>query len=100
MTESNTINIYSWMVNNLDLSQTELIVYAIIYGATNDGLKVFTGSFEYLARLSKDNEKRVIRAIKYLTREKYIEKKCISVHGKPVEGYIHNPSHKKFPFFF
>lgn len=45
----NYITIQGWMINELHLSGTELMVYAIIYGFSQDDGSVFSGSRQYLA---------------------------------------------------
>ena len=47
---NNYITIQGWMINELDLSGNDLIVYAIIYGFTQDEESIFKGSREYLAK--------------------------------------------------
>ena len=39
----NFILIQGWMINNLKLSGNDLLVYAIIYGFTQDGEQWFEG---------------------------------------------------------
>ena len=45
----NYIVIQGWMISDLKLKGNDLLVYAIIYGFTQDGVHKFTGSLQYLA---------------------------------------------------
>ena len=47
--ENTYLVIQSWMVTDLQLSGNDLMVYAIIYGFSQDGESRFTGSLQYLA---------------------------------------------------
>ena len=49
MKDTNFISIQGWMRTELNLSGNELLVYAIIYGFSQDGESKFTGSRQYLA---------------------------------------------------
>ena len=50
MKDENYINIQGWMINKLKLKGNELIVYAIIYGFTQDGESEYHGSQRYIAK--------------------------------------------------
>ena len=47
--DDNYINIQGWMISRLGLSGASLIIYAIIYGFSQDGESTFQGSRQYLA---------------------------------------------------
>lgn len=47
--DENYFQVSGWMLNRLQLKGTELCVYAIIYGFTQDGDNWFDGSRQYLA---------------------------------------------------
>lgn len=49
ISDGNYITIQSWMRTDLKLSGNELIVYAIIYGFSQNKQGEFTGSVQYLA---------------------------------------------------
>ena len=46
--EKNYINILSWMVLDLGLKGNELIVYAIIFGFSQDGDSWYKGGLNYI----------------------------------------------------
>ena len=47
---SNYITVQGWMVNDLHLKGTELLVYATIFGFSQTEGQRYTGSLQYLAR--------------------------------------------------
>ena len=49
MKENTYITIQSWMRTELNLSGTELLVYAVVYGFSQDGQSHYTGSRQYIA---------------------------------------------------
>jgi predicted transcriptional regulator len=49
MGTNNYIVILDWMVSELGLRGNELLVYALIYGFSQDGESEFTGSMQYVA---------------------------------------------------
>lgn len=49
MKETAYITIQSWMRTELQLSGTELLVYAVIYGFSQDGSSRYSGSRQYIA---------------------------------------------------
>lgn len=49
MKNENYITIQGWMVNELHLSGNELLVYALVYGFSQDGESEFNGSLSYVA---------------------------------------------------
>ena len=49
MKNENYINIQGWMIKELKLKSNELILYAIIYGFSQDGQSEYYGSVRYIA---------------------------------------------------
>ena len=45
----NYILIAGWMITDLHLKGNELIVFAIIYGFSQDGVGTFNGSLQYIS---------------------------------------------------
>lgn len=79
--EENFINIYGWMVTRLGLKGNELLVYAIIYGFSQDDETRFTGSLQYLADWTNSTKQSCIKCLKSLAEKGYITK-----HEKIVNG--------------
>lgn len=68
------INIQSFMVTDLGLKGNELLVYALIYGFSQDGKSRFTGSLNYLAYWCGSTKRNVIYVLKKLVEKGYIER--------------------------
>lgn len=65
--------IYAFMLEELHLRGSELLIYAILYAFNNIG-SVFYGSQEYLSRLSGLSQSTVTRVLKNLVNKGYITK--------------------------
>lgn len=70
----NYINIQGWMVTDLGLKGNELLIYAIIYGFTQDGEHKFKGSLNYLASWTNSTKQGIIKALKKLIEKNLIVK--------------------------
>nr|DAL14795.1 MAG TPA_asm: helix-turn-helix domain protein [Caudoviricetes sp.] len=79
--DENFISIQGWMVNRLNLKGNELIAYAVIYGFSQDGESMYTGSRRYLADWCGCSVKTVGNALASL-----VAKGLISKHDKTVNG--------------
>ncbi|MCH5279723.1 MAG: helix-turn-helix domain-containing protein, partial [Christensenellaceae bacterium] len=76
----NYLNIQGWMVSELELKGNELIIYAVIYGFSQDGTTAFGGSLSYLMQWTKASKPTVINCLKSL-----IDKGLVVKHE-----YVHN----------
>ncbi len=72
--DNNYITIFGWMRNRLHLKGTDLLVYAAIYGFTQDGENEYTATPEWLAVFIGVSDKSVRRAFAKLTEVGYVEK--------------------------
>lgn len=79
--DENFVAIQGWMLNKLNLKGNELIVYAVIYGFSQDGESRFTGSRRYLAEWCGCTLKTVDNALSSL-----VAKGLIAKHDKTVNG--------------
>jgi DNA-binding MarR family transcriptional regulator len=70
----NYINIQGFMVKDLGLKGNELLVYAIIYGFSQDGETHFTGSLQYLADWTNSTKQGVLKNLKSLLEKKLIQR--------------------------
>lgn len=75
------VNIQGWMVAELGLSGNELLVYAIIYGFSQDGEGEFTGSLRYLMDWTGASKNTVMRALVSLEEKGLISKQKITTNG-------------------
>lgn len=75
------IVIQSWMVENLDLEKNELLVYATIFGFSNDGNSWYFGSQAELARRTNSDRATVIRSIESLIKKGLVVKEVVENNG-------------------
>ena len=73
MTNENYINIQGWMINELNLKGNELVIYAIIYGFTQDGESEYHGSMRYISEALKITKGSVHDCIQKLLGKELIE---------------------------
>ena len=64
-----------WMVTGLQLKGSELFIYAIIYGFSQDGASVYAGSADYLAKWTNTTRRNVMNCLSSLVAKGYILKK-------------------------
>ena len=79
--DENYIHIPGWAVTRLGLKGNELLVYAIIYGFSQDGETRFTGSLQYLADWTNSTKQSCIKCLKSLAEKGYITKYEKIVNG-------------------
>lgn len=70
----NYINIQGWMVTDLYLKGNELLIYAMIYGFTQDGQQWFEGSRQYLADWCNSTKQGISKNLNSLIEKGYIIK--------------------------
>ena len=75
------ISIQGWMVEELKLKGNDLLVYAIIYGFSQDNESEFTGSLSYLARWCNSTKNGIQKNLKKLIDAKLISKKSTIKNG-------------------
>lgn len=75
ITDNNFINIQGFMRTQLDLKGNELLIYAIIYGFSQDGENKYKGSLSYLSELSGASQKTVISTLQKLCDKELLIKK-------------------------
>ena len=80
ISRDNYVTILGFMViskeeGGLELSGTELIAYAVLYGFTQDGVTWFTGTQNYLAEWCGSTTRTIRTALKSLIDKGYIEKR-------------------------
>lgn len=74
ISDGNYITIQGWMRTELNLSGNELIVYAIIYGFSQNKQGEFTGSAQYLADWTGCSRRHIMRILNKLVEEGTISK--------------------------
>ena len=81
MKNDNYITILGWMVNELQLSGNELVLYALIYGFSQDGKSKFKGAMKYLADSLGISKQSVLELLKKLVERNYVKKYEIGKSG-------------------
>lgn len=74
MENTNYITIQGWMINELNLKGNELLLYAIIYGFSQDGDSEYFGSQRYIAKAMKISLQTANKIINNLLDKGLIEK--------------------------
>jgi len=81
MKRDNYITILYWMPVELNLSGNELILFAIIYGFSQDGKSKFKGSIQYLADVLNISKQSTLDLLKKLVKKNLINKYETGVKG-------------------
>jgi len=74
MKDNNYIVIQGWMVNKLKLSGNELMVYAVIYGFSQDGESKYEGSGKYIADSLNISKRQIFTILDNLVQKGLINK--------------------------
>lgn len=82
------INIQSFMVKDLHLKGNELMLYAIIWGFSQDGTSAFKGSLQYLMEWTNSTKQGVLKALKSLQDKGYIQKSDVNANGRRFCDYF------------
>ena len=72
---NNYINIQGWMVTELGLKGNELLVFAVIYGFSQDGVSKYSGGLRYLAEWTNSTKQGILKNLKSLEEKGLICKK-------------------------
>lgn len=90
MDNNNYITIQGWMRNELNLKGNELLVYALIYGFSQDGETQFTGSTKYIAEWIGASRQTVNNVLKELCKKEMLKKTCTIINGVKFCRYTAN----------
>jgi len=74
MKSENFVVIQGWMCNELELKGNDLLVFALIYGFSQDGESAFHGSRNYIANTFNISKPTVDKALQNLLDKGYIKK--------------------------
>ncbi len=89
--EENFICIQGWMLTKLNLKGNDLLVYAIIYGYSQDGSSWFSGSLQYLADWVNGTKRGIQKNLNSLESKGLIKKTSDVVNGIHVIKYKYIP---------
>ena len=68
MKNENYIVIQGWMVNELRLKGNHLLIFALLYGFSQDGETEFKGSNKYICKALNTSKPTVIKSLSYLLK--------------------------------
>jgi predicted transcriptional regulator len=88
--EQNYVVIQGWMLSKLQLKGNDLLIYAIIYGFSQNTDCKFTGSLQYLADWTNSTKQGVLNSLKNLLDKKLITKKDYIINGVKFVEYYSN----------
>lgn len=75
------ILIHSWMVTELHLKGTDLLLFALIHGFSNDGISTYTGSLSHMMEWTGCTKAAVLRSLKKLVESGLIRKDIYTEHS-------------------
>ena len=78
------------MINSLKLKGNELIIYALIYGFTQDGEQWFEGSRQYLAEWCNSTKQGVQKNLKSLVEKGLLIKEDVIVNSADIVDLLKN----------
>lgn len=88
--EQNYLVIQGWMLSKLQLKGNDLLIYAIIYGFSQNTDCKFTGSLQYLADWTNSTKQGVINSLKNLLEKELITKKDYTINSVKFVEYYSN----------
>ena len=91
ISDENYAVVQGWMINQLNLKGNELLIYAIIYGFSQDGAGEFTGSLQYLADWTNSTKQGVSKNLKSLCEKGLLRKKDVFENGFKVDEKPETP---------
>lgn len=86
----NHITIDGWMINELNLKGSELIIYALIYGFSQDGQSEFYGSRSYMAGWCNASLPTIDKALNDLILKGFILKRTEKINNITFNRYKAN----------
>lgn len=87
MNNNNYVVIAGWMCNELKLSGNELLIFALIYGFSQDGESEFCGSRTYIANTFNISKPTVDKSLKSLMDKNLITKREIVINDIKLNRY-------------
>ena len=98
MNNENFIVICGWMITELELKSNELLLYALIYGFSQDRQSRFSGSLSYMAKWLNCTKRTVINTLEALEKKGLIVKEPFTVNSVTFNEYrIFSRGVKNFP---
>jgi len=88
--DENYIVIQGWMINNLKLKGNELLIYAIIYGFSQDGISKYKAGLQYLADWTNSTKQGCMKNLKSLVEKEFIIKEETEINNIKYCNYTVN----------
>lgn len=90
MKNTDYIVIQGWMINELELKGTKLMVYALIYSYSRDGEGKFYGTIRHLEDATGNSRRSVMDALNSLVDEDLLIKESETINGVTFNRYKAN----------
>ena len=90
MKDNNYIVVQGWMINQLKLKSNELMLFAIIYGFSQDNESEYTGSLNYLCKALNCSKPTILKNIKSLIDKELLIKRDVYNNGVKFCSYSTN----------
>jgi len=90
MKSTNYYIVQGWMVNELQLKGNNLLIFAIIFGFSQDAQSEFDGSINYLAKAIGSSRNTVIKCLKELEEMAYVLKTTSTKNNVIFNQYSQN----------
>jgi hypothetical protein len=87
MANTGFVNIQEWMTKYEKLKGTKIIIYAVIYGFSQDGQTWFHGSSGYLQKWTRTTQKTVLKQLKEMTNDGFLRKDYREFNNQMVPIY-------------
>ena len=88
--DENYYQVSGWMITKLGLKSYELQAFAIIYGFTQDGVSLYSGSLSYISEWLGASRPTTIKTLKSLVDKGYILKEQNTINGVAFNKYYAN----------
>ena len=75
------ITIQGFMISELGLSGNDLLIYALVYGFSQDGESEFYGSLSHLSEMLRLDRRTVIRVLDRLVEQRLVRKRSGEING-------------------
>ena len=86
----NHITIPAFAIKELQLKGNDLLIYSVIFNATQDGDTEFKGSVRYFEEITGATKKTVLKSLDMLCDREYITKRIVGENGTSISCYKNN----------
>ena len=87
MRKDGYVVVQPWMVTDYDLNGNKLLIYALIWGFSQDEQSCFYGSVSYIVEYFKLSKRAVLNLLAELEKDGLIRKWTETVNGRPTNRY-------------